>query len=311
MIWFLSGPESYLLTKRVRELKKEHEATHVFFDIDCEDMDANIVRREISAPSLFFQKKLFLFKNPLTSPVFEGVFSVLQHEIVKTTEHAFLFVQQKNYKETEELATFFKKADHVESFPYIQGKQLREFVQKEVKENNGSITSKATEELIIRTQGDIWGLAQEVQKLLAYTKGKEIQEKDVVLLVHATESPDMFLMLNAISAGDKKTALRSMVSHVAQGENPIYLFSRIVSQAKTVLCIKEAKERGMNLAEIASALSLEPFVVKKGVETASRFSFEALRALYSKVGVVDIALKTGRGDPEHVLYLFVAHMATR
>jgi DNA polymerase III delta subunit len=51
---------------------------------------------------------------------------------------------------------------------------------------------------------------------------------------------------------------------------------------------------------------MHPFVVKKSLQQASKFTLEELKKIYQKIFQVDLDIKTGRIEPEVALDLFIA-----
>ena len=93
-----------------------------------------------------------------------------------------------------------------------------------------------------------------------------------------------------------------------KGESPLYIFSMICFQFRNILMVKSCLgiEGGAESGFIAKKLGMHPFVARKAMYQASRFSRRELGAIYRKIFKIDVDVKTGRTNPEVALDLLIA-----
>ena len=207
---------------------------------------------------------------------------------------------------TADLLKFFKNKGEVYKFDFLKATALKDWVKKQFSDLGAKIDSSALTFLVNSTGSDLWRISAEIKKLVAYTgKNKTIKEKDVELLVKPEIEAAIFKTIDAIAAKDKKTALNLLYKHLEKGDSPFYLLTMINFQFRNLLLVKDFET--MSLPKITAALkSMHPFVVRKSLWLAEKFTMQELEKIYVKLFQMDLAVKTGKIKPEMALELFIA-----
>ena len=177
---------------------------------------------------------------------------------------------------------------------------------RDISEGNSTISPAAIEKLIVFVGNDLNLLSKEIEKLAAYREKGEISAKDVELLVKSKIDTDIFRTLDALSQGDKKTAMKLLHEHIESGDHPLYMLDRYFYQFRNLLKVKAMTEKNTPQPEIANKLKLHPYVVKKSFEQGKNFSLEQLKDLYKKLCGIDFEAKTGKVEIELALDRFIA-----
>jgi DNA polymerase-3 subunit delta len=86
-------------------------------------------------------------------------------------------------------------------YPLLKGVKLGQWIQDRITRQGGGISRKATEILIELIGGDLYALSNEINKLVAFTAGRMIEEKDIRLVVSAAQEASIFVMIDAILVG--------------------------------------------------------------------------------------------------------------
>ena len=307
MLLLLHGPETYLARIRLKELTKQAQAQGaLIFTIDCKETDLKEVFYELNTPSLFGSKKFFVFHNSFGTKEFGE--KEVQDILLKTDTYTLVFVEQEP-KKTDPLFKFLVRHGSTEEFLKLKGRELANFVLKEVKKQEISFAPGALEALLFSCGDDLERLSREIAKLgafLRFSRTKQITKDDIGLLVSREIEPKIFSTVDAIAARDRKLATKLLAEHLTKGESPIQLLSMFAWQFRILLSLKDLVERGVEAKEIAQKLKLHPFVFQKSFAAAERFSLKELKELYGKIFSLDLAFKTGKGNPDQLLYLFVA-----
>jgi DNA polymerase-3 subunit delta len=90
------------------------------------------------------------------------------------------------------------------------------------------------------------------------------------------------------------------------GYEPLYLLGMIVRQFRIMIQVKDLAERGVHPRDIPARLGMNPFVARKGLSQAAKFSMDQLEIVYHKLWETDLSIKTGQTEPVLALDLFVA-----
>jgi len=148
--------------------------------------------------------------------------------------------------------------------------------------------------------------------LFDYKKKQEIGEEDVELLVRPKIETDIFKTIDAISSRNKKQALLLIHKHLEKGDSPLYLLSMINFQFRNLLLVKSCESKAelyVNDTRILSEkLKLHPYVIRKSIQQARRFTIDELKKIYQKIFQADLNIKTGKIDPQTALDLLITEI---
>lgn len=200
----------------------------------------------------------------------------------------------------------------VKSFPMLRGDALKQWVLKYMAGARGSISQQAIDLLVKLVGSDLWVMTGELQKLLAFTGGRRIEEADVTALVSSATEASVFVMVDAILESRAGSAQQLLQDLLERGASPAYLLVMLARQVQLVLRAKGLKAQRMSETEMQSRLGLvAEFAFRRTLEQASRYSLERLKAVYHRLLETDLAIKTGRYDGELALNILVAELCQR
>ena len=130
---------------------------------------------------------------------------------------------------------------------------------------NGKKIRESDMELILdRTGNDMERVKNEIDKLIAYTEGREIVERaDVEAVVTVTAQNKVFDMVRAVTSGQKKQAMDMYEDLLALKEPPMRIVYLISRQFDQLLQVKDGINESMTKEEIASKLKVPPFAAEK------------------------------------------------
>ena len=198
----------------------------------------------------------------------------------------------------------------VKTFPALRNNELTVWINREVKERGGSIAPRAAGTLARFVGNDLWTLANEVDKLVQYAGGRQVEEADVQSLVSATQEANIFAMVDAIMEGRPGRAEDLCAALLADGNAPVQLLAMINRQVRIIYQVKDLKARKKTRKDIGAALGLNSdFVLNKALDQSDRYTLDRLRDIYHRLLDTDLAIKTGRYEGELALEVFIAGMA--
>ena len=82
----------------------------------------------------------------------------------------------------------------------------------------------------------------------------------------------------------------------------------LVYQFRNLIKIKSLLKQGLPEQEIVSQTKLHPFIVQKSIGQCRNFNLENLKLIYKKLFDADLAIKTGKINPNLALDLLVVSM---
>lgn len=325
MLLFFNAEDPYLARARLQDFKEQAQAEGaLIYDIDCRDTDFKEVFSELNTSSLFATKKLLVFREPFG--IKEWGQKEIQHALLKTNPHTLIFfgVETRQTssgqspggraKKTDPLLKFLQEHATKEEFPKLKGVKLTDWITQEFKKYGASFAFGVDEFLSRICGDDLERLSREIQKVIAFkyvSPAREVTKEDVALLVARQEDPKIFSTIDSIAAKDQKLAAKLLSLHFAKGESPLQLLHMFAWQFRLLLSIKDFQERAILKELIIRKLKLHPFLAKKSFAAAQHFSFHELKELYKRIFSLDLAFKTSKGNPEHLLYLFVGQAVSK
>lgn len=310
MIIFLYGTETFRLRRKLKEIIAQYRAVHQsgldFFSF--KEFNFERFRNAIETASMFREKKLVVLENAFDQLSGELAIDYLKKQKIKEREDVALVLAEESEKLKKQNALFkflTSKPSLSQEFSLLTGVKLLAWAKKEIKEKGGQIEEAALRRLISLTGNDIWRLDSELAKLLAYRGGQPARISDVDLLVRGQLDLQIFKTIDALADGDKKLATRLIQEHLRQGENELYLLSMIAYQFRNLLKIKDLLDKGGSPAVLAG-VGLHPFVLRKTIGQAKRFSQDRLKAIFRHLLETEIKIKNGFCEPRLGIEMLVA-----
>ncbi len=200
----------------------------------------------------------------------------------------------------------------VKSFPFLRDAKLRQWIQKRVTDEGGSITPQAMALLTKLVGSNLWIMASEINKLILFTSGRRIEEEDARIVVSRAEQASGFTMVDAILEFKSGEAERLLQQLLQGGAAPAYLLVILTRQVQMVVRAKEMGGQRISKIEIQRRLGLtSEFALRKTLEQASRYPMERLKQVYRKLLEADLSIKTGRYGGELTLNILIAELCQR
>jgi DNA polymerase-3 subunit delta len=117
----------------------------------------------------------------------------------------------------------------------MKGIKLSQWIQSRVTQQGGSISRQATNLLMQIIGGDLFTMANEVSKLVAFTGGRLIEEKDIRMVVSASQEADIFAMVDAIMDHKAGTAEQILEQLLQNGVVPPQILVMIARQIQILV----------------------------------------------------------------------------
>jgi len=298
------------LAEIIEEYKKSHKSGLNLKFISCQRSGLGVFgnfQDNSNQFSMFKEKKLIVVTDPFLDADFKEKF-LENKEIFAKSEDLFIFYQEGDVRKNDSLFKFLEKSGPCQNFSLLESQKLRKWVSDELKNQKVKFREDVVDDLCFRVGSDLWRMENEIKKIAAFGRGREVGRKDIALLVRPKIESDIFKTIDAVASGEKQAALQFIRRHIEKGDPPIYLFSMINYQFRNLLAIKDLVERRRPYEAIAKTSGLHPFVVKKGYYLSRKFTLPELKKIYQKIFQIDLEIKTGRIEPEAALEMFIAEI---
>lgn len=200
-----------------------------------------------------------------------------------------------------------KKAAQVEEFPLLGENELRRWITDRVENLGGEITPLVTD-LLARSVGpNLWRLSGEIEKLVNYSS--EVTAESVELLVEASESDDVFALVDAVGEGKARAALSHAHAILQAGRGELYLLAMLSRQFRLIAQVGHLKRQAQSEAQIAKRLGLHPFVVRKVAAQTKGFDPSDVKEAYRLLREADLKLKTTAQEGAVVVDLLIGELS--
>lgn len=311
MIIFLYGPDAYRSRQKLNEIiesyRKVHKEGFNLRYFSGNDSNFEEFADETQTVSMFKEKKLIVFKNILLSKVNEEKFLDFFKKN-KDSVDLIVIYEEKDIDERKALVKFLKENAKSQEFNSLEGEKLKNWIKKEISNYKKEIEPNAVDELINFAGNDLWQISNEVKKLASFAKGRKVKKEDVELLVRPKIESDIFKTIDSLLEKRKDKALSLIHKHLEKGDSPLYLLSMINFQFRNLVIVKDLMEKNVPYYAVIKQTKLHPFVVKKSYWQAQRFTLSQIKKIYQKIFQADLAIKTGKIEPETALDLLISEI---
>jgi DNA polymerase-3 subunit delta len=227
--------------------------------------------------------------------------------------------RSRAYKFFEELSK--NKKIQKKEFPMPLGFKFNVWLEERI-ENRGGKISKTNLDLLAMLLGrgmeqkeksgqlvtayDLHQAGSEIDKLISYCDGREIEKGDITLLVSASSDMNIFSLIESIGKKDKNRALAILSGQIREGFNENYILTMLVYHFRNLISIKSLLNDGLGAGEISKMTKIHPMVVEKNIAYCRNLKEENLVMIYEKLYSADLSIKTGKMEPELALDILIA-----
>ena len=206
-----------------------------------------------------------------------------------------------------------KSSGRVTEFAKQDEKTLMRWAAGILGKEGKKITQKDMELFLTKTGTDMGNIRMELEKLVAYTEGKDIVAAEDIEAVCVTQTTNkIFDMVRAVTEKNQKKALELYYDLLTLKEPPMRILFLLAKQFRHLLLTKKMAGEGASQNEIASRLGVPSFVVRNISACARSYTVEELERAVEDFVDAEEAVKTGRlGDVLSVELLIVKYSSGR
>ncbi|MFA6377816.1 MAG: DNA polymerase III subunit delta [Acholeplasmataceae bacterium] len=266
------------------------------------------VLEDLQTVSFFAETKVIVVRNiQVIEQQGESVIQSWNAYLEKPNPDCILIVVlQELLPETNPIGKQLQKYGFLEKIKDMDKKEYPMFVRNLFTKYQYQITDQAIDALLERTNMDFQLIAQEAEKLMLFSyDSKEIDEKEVLLLVSRNLEENIFELTNALLSKNQQKTIEIFYDLVARNEDPIRILNNIVGKVRELMHAKLLIEKGYRQDQIA-----DHFRIKSGrayylVRNAQSVTFEMLETHLSKLSKLDYEIKSGKIDKKLGLELYL------
>jgi len=166
------------------------------------------------------------------------------------------------------------------------------------------LAADAITELAAAVGTDSERIDQELAKLGAFAAGARVTGADVRALVSGAIETDIFELTQAVVRHDSRVALQRLETLLAEGQAPQQILALLLWQFR-VLLFASAMKSNADAERMAKAIRSSAYAIGKWQAFARRVARADVVRAYEVLYATDLAIKTGRTDPETAMTLCV------
>ena len=162
----------------------------------------------------------------------------------------------------------------------------------------------AITELAGAVGGDSERIDLELAKLGAFAAGAKVTGVDVRALVSGAIETDVFQLTQAVVRHDHRTAIGRLETLLAEGQAPQQILALLLWQFR-VLLFASAMRTNADAERSAKAIRSSAYAIGKWQAFARGVSRADIIRAYEVLYATDLAIKTGRTEPENAMLLCI------
>lgn len=308
-IYLLTGEEAYLKNRYKKKLRNAlvgEEDQMNFSSFTGKGIEIRQVIDQAETLPFFAPRRLIQIED---SGFFKNACPELAEYLPKLPSETYLVFVESEVDKRGKLYKTIKAAGRIVELNRQDQRTLTAWVLGLIKKEGKNITQEALELFLEKSGDDMENIANELEKLLCYVQDQPaIERPDVEAVCTVTTENRIFDMIRAVAEKQQKKALELYYDLLSLREPPMRILFLIARQFNQMYQLKDLREQGLDAGAVASKAGLAPFIVKKSLAQASRFSMETLRQAVEDCVKAEEDVKTGRlGDRLAVELLIVKY----
>jgi len=326
MIIFVYGEDTFRVREKVQVMKEKFEDKFDKSGINLAEflnkLELGQVMQAIQSPPFLGDKRMVVVRD-LCGSLKKDQIEAWQNGLLKTSDSTITILWEEMDPKKLEKHVLYKalsKQSEVHSYPFplLQGAGLTQWVVARVHEMGAQINQDALQSLVERVGSDLWQMQNELEKLVAYSHGNDIQKDMITIemvekLVRASFADQIFQLVDAVSHRNANQAIRLLEEERWSGATDQYVFGMLARQVRILLGTRSVLDLNAQATKdlVAAELSLHPFVAQKALGQARSFETEDLVRAHALLFELDQATKTGRLGADLAVDLVVVEMLNK
>lgn len=276
MVYLLYGKEWTIIKKETQKLINSFNIQNIIY-YDAEEVNFSDIMDELNFNDLFNEQKVIVVSNFSIKKVNKDDEKKLSFFIENESSNILILKSNDDSLDSKRnIVKLLNQKSKVTYFEKLNYRTLENYVTNLFKEEKYKIDYNTIKKLLkcVEYNSDI--AFNEIDKLLLYKiKDKKITEEDIDTVVSKNLEKEMFTLGDAFinrKVGDLFDSYKNILSMKVDLFYVLDYLSRQVRQTYQIKVLSES----MNEVEIASTLSLNPYVVKLGIEKSRNIKDEDL-----------------------------------
>ena len=204
-----------------------------------------------------------------------------------------------------------KQRDYVCDVQSLKPGAMRSFTQAEARRRKLRIDDAAVASLVDAIGTDLSALDDGLERLSLYVgPGQPIDVSAVEACVARVRVESIWALVDAVSARDRRTALKAAASLLDDREPPLRILSLLARQLRMLGRVRQALDDGATAEAAASAAGAPPFKARELASAARRVDMRKLSQAFRVLCEADLVQKGGKCPPDVALEAAILALAS-
>ena len=258
----------------------------------------------------------FLSDNKIKNSSSEAedvTFNKLNKYLDNLPEHCILILYYVYQNDREKLSTKVKKIQNkacVGEFNKLKGMNLERKIKLIFDEKGKDIGKTELGLFCSLVDNNLEVVYGEIEKLCAYTLGRDIKKEDIIALLPRKNDNDIFDLVDFISQKKAEKALDILNELLFRGEKCTSIIAMIERQFKLILMIKLGLDNGKNKDILSKELRLHPYICEKMIAQSRKFQIKGLQKAIMNCLETERVLKSSSTDDKTEMELLIISTLT-
>ncbi len=294
-VYLIYGPEDYLRRQYRDKLKAavlDGEDTMNYNYFEGKGIDVNEIIGLAETLPFFAEYRLIILENT-------GFFSSANDTLAEYVKHVpkttiLVFVEAGPDKRNK-LYKAVNAAGYAAQMTSPDQETLVRWVAGILQKDHRRITKNDCLLFLSLVDPDMENIRQELEKLICYTMGRDVvTAADIHAVCSVHTENKIFDMINAVAGKDKRQAMALYNDLLTLKEPPLRTLYLIARQFNVLLQICELAGQGFPANTIAERTGMKPFVVRKNMGLARRFTVRELAGAVAFCTQMEEDVKSGK-----------------
>ncbi|MBR2527446.1 MAG: DNA polymerase III subunit delta [Blautia sp.] len=313
--YLLYGEESYLRQEYVKRLVdamvSEGDTMNYSRLVGDKVTAAEVIDLSETFPFLA-EKRVILLEDTVFFKKANEETQLLADYLGKIPEHVVLIFNEKTADKRTRLYKALSKSGRVAEFARLKPERLQQWVVEYLKHAGRTIGQSQAQTILLQTGDDMGTLRQEMEKLIAYTEGRDvITAEDITDITTVSYKDKVFELFRVMVKGEQKKALQMYYELLSLKISAMMTLSLMVRHFSQLLRAKELEESRLSSKEMGELIGVNPYFVKGILQEAASFTEEELKLAVSESLSAEEAVKTGHIDGTLALELLIVQYSSR
>ncbi len=294
-VYLLYGEEAYLRIQYKNRLRKallpEDDTMNYSYYEGKDTNVAEVIDLAETMPFFADRRVVFLENTDFVKTNNDKLAEYIQGDIPEST---VIVLIEANVDKRTKLYKAISKVGRCVEFQAQNDTTLKKWIAGRMKSEGKKVTEHTLDILLETVGTDMLNISTELEKLFAYTYGRDvITEDDIRAVCSVILSNRIFDMIAQMGLKNQTKALEMYQDLLNMKESPFGILALIHRQFITMLQIADLRANGMNKTVIASTMGMSPYIVGKYLPQIDCFTISEMKKVIEGCARVDYDVKSG------------------